>query len=98
MTANPPAAEVVRLVPRGAGTVLLVEKEDEMRKLAVLALRAQGYEVLEARGGAEALQFPWGRNRTDRTPDRGCGRSRTRRCAEGPTPEYQGSVPPRGHG
>jgi len=38
-----------------AGTVLVVDDEEMLRKLAVTALRSYGYEVLEAQNGAEAL-------------------------------------------
>ena len=44
-------------VPRGNETILLVEPEAETRKLAAFMLSKQGYSVVEARSGAEALQF-----------------------------------------
>jgi two-component system cell cycle sensor histidine kinase/response regulator CckA len=40
----------------GAGRVLLVEDEDAVRSFAIEALKRQGYEVLEATTGAEALE------------------------------------------
>jgi two-component system cell cycle sensor histidine kinase/response regulator CckA len=42
-------------VPRGDETILVVEDEETVRKLAVRILKKQGYKVLEASGGDEAL-------------------------------------------
>ena len=41
----------------GAGRVLLVEDEDVVRSFAARALSRQGYEVLEAGTGLEALEL-----------------------------------------
>lgn len=41
----------------GRGRVLLVEDEDAVRSFAVEALKRQGYEVIEAASGAEAVEL-----------------------------------------
>ena len=42
--------------PSGVETVLVVEDEPHVRRLAVLGLRSHGYVVLEAAGGTEAIE------------------------------------------
>ncbi len=41
----------------GAGTVLLVEDDDQVRSLTALVLEMRGYEVLKASDGEEALEI-----------------------------------------
>jgi signal transduction histidine kinase/ActR/RegA family two-component response regulator len=44
-----------KLVPQGTETVLIVEDDKEVRKLAARILENQGYKILEAAQGSEAL-------------------------------------------
>ncbi len=44
-------------IPRGSETILIVEDDDEVRKLAVMILEKQGYTVLAASRGIEALHL-----------------------------------------
>jgi two-component system cell cycle sensor histidine kinase/response regulator CckA len=43
--------------PNGVGTILLVEDEDSVRRVAAAILRNHGYTVLEARRPSDALQI-----------------------------------------
>jgi two-component system cell cycle sensor histidine kinase/response regulator CckA len=49
--------EVVKEISRGHETILIVEDEDAVRKLAVRVLKRQGYKVLEAPDGGKALML-----------------------------------------
>jgi len=51
-----PASGVPALPTRGTETILLVEDEFAVRKFARLALQTQGYNVLEAGNGSEAIR------------------------------------------
>ena len=54
------------VVPRGSETVLLVDSEPQSRRLASFMLEKQGYRVLEAHDGFEALKiFPGQDGRVD---------------------------------
>ena len=53
----PVKAPVDMVVPRGSETILLVEDEDVVRGLARQILEQAGYNVLDARGGEEAIRL-----------------------------------------
>jgi CheY-like chemotaxis protein len=44
-----------RSLPTGSGTVLVVEDDDQVRRMTRAALESLGYAVLEARSGEEAV-------------------------------------------
>jgi CheY-like chemotaxis protein len=55
---EPPAAPVsAAQSPRGTETVLVVEDQPEVRKLTLAMLESQGYQLLEAANGTEALSL-----------------------------------------
>ena len=65
--AQPPAAPAVsqvEKVARGQGTILVVEDEPEVRRLARMILVKTGYKVLEAADGPEALAL-WREHRAE---------------------------------
>ena len=45
------------MAPRGNETILLAEDEDGVRKMARLTLEMQGYVILDAGTGAEAVRI-----------------------------------------
>ena len=49
--------EVIGEVPRGTETVLVVEDEETVRKLAVRVLKREGYKILEAPDGGKAFML-----------------------------------------
>src|SRR5262249_48416539 len=44
-------------IPRGSGTILLVEDNDDVRRLTTARLQSLGYTVIEAVDGPSALQI-----------------------------------------
>ena len=55
---EPPAAPVSAAEsPRGTETVLVVEDQPEVRRLTLAMLESQGYRLLEAASGSEALSL-----------------------------------------
>ena len=52
-----PASELVTAPARGSETILVIEDEHVVRKLACRGLRDHGYRVVEAPNGAQALRY-----------------------------------------
>ncbi len=52
-----PPSEPAAAAPRGDETIFLVEDDDAVRQLALLALQRFGYRVVEAADGEEALRL-----------------------------------------
>ncbi|HMP42978.1 MAG TPA: PAS domain S-box protein, partial [Roseiflexaceae bacterium] len=56
-TAEPLPIATMATLPRGSETILLVEDDAQLRGLALRILRDQGYRVIEAHDGREALRI-----------------------------------------
>ncbi len=54
--ARPSAPAIAEKTGPGSETILLVEDEEGVRKLARMTLEGRGYKILEARDGVEALE------------------------------------------
>jgi CheY-like chemotaxis protein len=55
-TVESPTVKTRAPLPRGKETILLVEDEDNYRKMTAILLRRQGYTVIEAANGVDAMQ------------------------------------------
>ncbi len=56
-TGTPPVAEAMASRNRGTETILVVEDRDDVREFVVQALEDEGYRILQASGGCEALEI-----------------------------------------
>jgi PAS domain S-box-containing protein len=55
--AGAPPPKTYRLAGGAGATILLAEDQPEVRRLASEILRSQGYDVMEAEGGEQALEY-----------------------------------------